>query len=536
MQSFHRFLAFSLITLLLGCTGKSCAKKEVAALPDTFVWALYTEPKAFDPGLSEDAYGTFVLNQLFEGLANYHPETLKPIPGVATHWEVSPDGITYTFYLRSDAKWSNGDPVTAHDFEYAWKRALDPKTASRYAWIMFFIKNSEEFNSGTLTDPNSVGVKAINDTTLVVTLKNPTPFFPEVVCFTTFYPVHQKTVETYGENWTRAENMVSNGAYKLVDWQPNQHFLLEKDPLYWDAANVSIPKVKFLTIEDRETALKLYEEGVVHYIEEIPEVKMPLFRDRPDFYNTPYLTTFLLLINTTKKPFDDKRVRQALNMALDKKQITDVFQKGDFPATHLTPKGMLGYIPPEGKSYDPEGARALLTEAGYSDPKTFPKFTLAYSSGTQYQKIAEMAQNFWKTNLGIDIELLSYEWKVLVQNYEKGNYDVGRMNWVGDYMDPQTFLGFFTAPEVHHTGWINPQYDALVNEIAAAELDPQKRFALLQEAEKIFLDEMPAIPVYHHSRPILVDSRVTGFYPNLQQLHPLKFAAFKNPNEDVGKK
>ncbi|MDO8643603.1 MAG: peptide ABC transporter substrate-binding protein, partial [bacterium] len=421
-----------------------------------------------------------------------------------------------------------GLPVTAHDFEYSWKRVLNPATASQYAYILYFIKGAEEYNTGKVKDPAMVGVKALGDFKLQVQLTHPTPFFPHLVSYYTYRPVPKKTVERHGDKWTHPEHIVSNGAYRIVSWIPQKEILMGKNPHYWEADNVKIPKAKFLPVEDRETALKLHLNGKVHYSEDLPYLKIPELKKRGDYQDGPAFITYYYQFNTRRKPFDDVRVRRALNRAIDKKRITEFMKKGDFPVTHLTPSGMKGYTPPEGDSFDPVQAKKLLAEAGFTDPATFPAVSIYYNTSENHKTIAELIQHMWKENLGISVGLINQEWKVVTQTYQSGNYDIGRMAWIGDYLDPYTFLTLLTSgSQQNETGWGNSVYDDLVLNQSAVESNPKKREKLLQTAEKLLLDETVIIPLYQYNLPILVDPRLKGFYNNPLKHHPLKFASFE---------
>ena len=513
--------------------GSACSKmvKEKAPLPDMLVWENFAEPPSLDPGLSSDDASANVITQLFEGLAEYDPKTLAPVPGVATRWEVSPDGLTYTFYLRGNAKWSNGDPVTASDFEYSWKRVLDPATAAQYAYILYFVQNAEEYNTGKIRDPKSVGVKALSPTRLQVTLKEPTPFFPSLTCFHAYRPVHKATVEKFGNQWTKAENMVGNGAYKMVTWVPMKEIILKKNQNYWDAANVRIVNIKFLPTEDQETALKQYLSGFSHFIRFMPYLQIPEMSKRPDFHSGAQLVTYYYQFNTHRKPFDDPRVRRALNMGIDRKRITDLLQKGDVPTNHLTPK-MAGYNPPEGPDFSPEAAKKLLAEAGFTDPKTFPSFSIIYNTDQNHKAVAEMIQNMWKKNLGIEATLQNVDWKVLIDTYQKTKeFSVGRTGWVGDYIDPYAFVSLFTSTSTqNNTGWSDPTFDNLVLNQIPKELNLKNRADMMQKAEAILLEASPIIPIFHYGSSMLIDTRLKSFYPNVQNIHPAKFAYFKEEN------
>lgn len=519
-------LLFTQCTTGGGCSGKKRGSE--AALSRTFVWNNHSEPPSLDPGVATDSASSSIITQLFEGLTEYHPKTLQPLPGVAEKWEISGDGKIYTFHLRPNAKWSNGDRVTADDFEYSWKRVLNPKLASEYAYILYPIVGAEDFNTGKTKTPEKVGVKALDKTTLQITLNNPTPYFLQMVTFKTFRPVHRPTVEKWQALWTRAEYMVSNGPYRLATWISHKEIVIEKNPHYWDRDNVKIGRAKFLPIEDLETGLKMSQTGKIHFSDDLPPLKIPSLRGQPGFHAGPELATYFYYFNTNRPAFKDKRVRQALNLAIDKQKLVEVMQKGDWPATTLVPPDVGDYASPKGESFNPEKARQLLAEAGFGDPATFPKYSVFYNTNEGHKMIAEIMQSMWKQNLGIDIGILNQEWKVVLNNYTLRRYDIGRMGWIGDYADPHTFLNqFTTGSQQNRTDWSNPEYDLLVTQLSAETKDPKKRFELLKKAEEILLDEMPILPIYYYNHAFLLDTRVEGFYHNLQDFHPLKFVSFK---------
>lgn len=522
-----RAFLLSLALILAGCSGfKSCSTK-TAGTPETLVINNYGEPTSLDPVHIYEMVSAPIVLQMFQGLTELHPQTLEVMPGVATDWKVSGDGLTYTYYLRKNAKWSNGDPVTAHDFEYSWKRALDPKTGVRFAPILFYLENGQAFNEGK-ADANTVGVTAVDDYTLVVKLRAPTPFFEELSGFYTYFPVHQKTVETFGDDWTKPENIVCNGPYKLVHWIPQKEVLLEKNSYFWDASNVKIAKAAYLPLDDLHTALKKYLNGESHFNPQLPTLEIRGLKDRPDFHSQAEFRTYFITINTARKPFDDIRVRKAFAMAIDKERIVETLGRGDLVADAFVPPGMSGYISPSGLPYDPVAAKALLTEAGFGDPSTFPHFTFLYNTDENHKLLAEQLQNMWKENLGIDIAIQNMEYKSLLKVYEPENHDFGLLRWIGDYLDPHTFLDMFTSTsDFNHSNWSSETYDSIVTRTSFEERDQAKRFAMLSQAEKIFVDEVPAIPLYHSTLPFLLDPRVKGIYGNLTNDHPIRYAYFE---------
>lgn len=329
-----------------------------------------TEPKTLDPGLMTGNTEFNIASQLLEGLVQYDPETLKPIPGMATHWEISDDMLTYTFHLRQGAKWTNGDPVTAHDFVYSWERVLNPKLAAEYAYQLFYIKNGKNYYEKKIKDFSKVGVKAVDDSTLVITLEHPTAFWLDLLAFHTLLPVNKKCVDKYGEKWTRPENIVTNGPFKMTEWKPKDRIVMVKNEDYYEADKVKLTKIIAISIESDMTSIRMFETGETEWVRTIPVQVIDKWLGKPVVHITPFLATYYYRFNVTKPPFNDKRVRMAFNLAVDKKAITDkILKQGQIPATTFVPPGTRGYIPPAGPGYNPEKARKLLQEAGYKVKK-----------------------------------------------------------------------------------------------------------------------------------------------------------------------
>lgn len=329
-----------------------------------------TEPKTLDTGLMTGNTEFNIASQLFEGLVQYDPKTLKPIPGMATHWEISDDQLTYTFHLRQGAKWTNGDPVTARDFVYSWERVLNPKLASEYAYQLFYIKNGKKYYEKKITDFKQVGVEAVDDATLVITLENPTAFWLDLLAFHTLLPVNRKCVDKHGEKWTRPENIVTNGPFKMTEWKPKDRIIMVKNEDYYDAGKVKLTKIIAISIESDMTSIRMFETGETEWVRTIPVQVIDKWLGKPVVHITPFLATYYYRFNVTKPPFNDKRVRMAFNLAVDKKAICDkILKQGQIPATTFVPPGTSGYTPPPGPGYDPGKARKLLQEAGYKVKK-----------------------------------------------------------------------------------------------------------------------------------------------------------------------
>lgn len=489
-------------------------------------WNNGAEPELVDPGVSVGSPDGNVCRMLWEGLTVNHPETLEPLPGMAERWEMSGDGLVYTFHLRK-AVWSDGRPVTAGDFVYSWRRVLSPSTASRYAGLMYYLKNGEAFNKGTITDSTQVGVVAADDSTLIVTLESPTAYWIRLTSFYTYMPVPQWCVEQYGDRWSRPGNVVNNGPFLLTDWKPNDRFVYAKNPTYWDAANVKLDGAVMYSIDDLNTSLNLYKAGVTDWNPSgyLPAQFIPYVRDKADFRTAPYLGVYFYSVSMKNPVLRDKWVRKALAYSIDRESITrDLFKGARIPWGNYTAQGHAGYTPPPGLTFDPEYARECLAKAGYPGGKGFPKISILFNTSEDHRKIAEVAQALWRQHLGIEVELSNQEWGSYLKAATSLDYDVARRSWIGDYPDPNTFLAtMVTGDGNNRTGWSNAEYDRLIKE-AGREADAGRRFELLRQAETLLLDECPVIPIYNYMLTELIKPYVRGVHPTQTDTHPMKFA------------
>lgn len=486
--------------------------------------SLEQDPEYLDPGLVAGAYGVQVTANVWEGLYSWHPQTAEPVPALAVSHEVSKDQKTYTFKIRTDAKWSDGKPVTAHDFVYAWQRVVNPETASQYAFFLYGFENGKAINQGDITDFSKLGAKAIDDHTLEVRLTAPTPYFLSLLAMPTLYPVPKWAVDAHGPKWTHAGYAVSNGPFKIQEWNPRQDILVVKNDLYWDAANVKLPGVRYFPIEDHDTAHRMYEAGELDVALKLPDMKIPkLAESHPDYVKHPWVATYYYRLNVKDPALQDMRVRQALALSIDRDALVNKFLQGTgLPSASMVPGGLAGYTPATGHEYNPEKAKALLAEAGYADMSTFPELTILYNTQERHKLIAQVVQQMWRQNLGVRTKLFNQEWKSYIASMRQGNYSVARSAWVGDYADPNTFLDYLTTDSTQNfTNWGNAQYDQLLLD-AAQETDPAKRLDLLQQAEKIILTEAPVVPVFSYVKHMLVKPYVKGFYGNVQDQHAMK--------------
>ena len=492
---------------------------------DEFTFAIAGEPETLDPGLMRGVNEAAIAFQIFEGLTEYPLGEGDQQPGVATRWTVSPDGLTYTFFLRADARWSNGDPVTAEDFRYSWLRVLDPKLASPYAEMLFPIKGARDLLEGRITDPALVGVEVVDPQTLRVTLDAVAPFFLELTAFHTYRPVHRATVLAHGDRWTRPENIVTNGPFHPVEWTPDQHLKLVRDAQYWDRENVAFARVNILPIQENSTMVTLFEAGQLDWSGtlDLPTIRINELRRRPEYHEDPYHGVYFYRFNVTLDPLRDNKVRRALSMAVDREAILTVIKSGHRAATTFVPS-MPGYVSAEPfDTFDPVKARALLAEAGFPGGKGFPRMSVLYNTQENHKRIAEMIQQMWTRDLGIEVGLQNQEWKVYLKSQASLDYAISRSGWIGDYHDPMTFLELWTTGNGNNnTGWSDREFDGLIDR-ARHEGDPKVRLEQLRQAEGVLLQRGPVLPIYHYALPYLLNPAVKGFAPHLLNLHPVKY-------------
>ena len=492
------------------------------------------EPEYLDPGLITESEGGTVTHDTFEGLYQYGPTHKEWLPGVAESHEVSLDGKTWTFKLRKTAKWSDGKPVTAHDFEWSWKRVLDPTTGSRYSGIMWVLDGAKAYNQNSDKTKSvelreKVGAKALDDYTFQVRLLAPTPYFLQLTAFYTFAPVPRHVVEKFGDKWARPENMVSNGPWTVTEWVSHQRIVAEKNPHYWDSEVATFDRINFLITQENTPAHNMYESNEIDFLEnKLPPPVLPRYRRErfPDMQTSPYLGVYFYMFNVKRKPFDDVRVRQALNLAVNKAKIGKfVVKGGQEAATSIVHPGLedTGYTLARGAQHDPDEARRLLAEAGFPGGKGFPYFKISYNTLETHKQLAEYVQQQWKRELGITCDLDNMEWKVLLKKQHAREFDMSRLAWIGDFLDPLTFLDLWEGDNPNNrTNWNHTGYNDLVA-AARLEADPQKRLGLLNRAEQIYVEELPSMPLYYYVNHDLVKPWVKGYKAHLQGVHSTRF-------------
>jgi oligopeptide transport system substrate-binding protein len=479
------------------------------------------EPQSLDPHKSEGVPESNLQRDLYEGLTIDGPDGI--VPGAASHWEISDDGLVYIFHIRPDGRWSNGDPVTAHDFEFGLRRSVDPKTLSNYSIMLRPILNAEAVIAGQLP-PESLGVRALDDHTLEIRLSGPTPYFLGVLNHSSAFPVHRATVEKYGDRWARPGRLVSNGAYRLRDWVMQSHIVSERNPYYWDNANTTIDEVWYYPIENQSTELQRYRANALDMTYDLPFRQLGWIRSNlPDELQIhEYLGIYYFGINVTREPFrDNVKLRKALNLAIDRDIITSqVTTAGEIPAYGYVP-GAAYYeqVVPEWAGWTQaernEEARRLYREAGYS-PEQPLRLQILYNTHENHRTISVAVSSMWKEVLGIDTELINEEWKVYLETRRtKQTTQVYRAGWIGDYNDAYNFLEILHSESgLNDSGWSNARYDELLA-LASQENDRARRAQLMHEAEEIILEELPVIPIYFYVTKRLVKPWVGGYQPHI---------------------
>ena len=531
----HRYFSLLMIALLalaLSACGERERDVDKAAQEGIMLIGNGSEPKSIDPHLGTGVTENRIIQTMVEGLIAYHPDDdTVPYPGVAQSWESNDDFTVWTFKLRDNAKWSNGDPVVASDFVYSWERILSPALGAEYAEMLYVIDNAAAFHQGEISDFGAVGVKALDDYTLQVTLEGSTPYFLSMLKHYSFYPVNPKVVEEFGgmtnrqSGWSTVENFVGNGPFQITAWNTNDFLEVERNPYYWDADNVGLNGIRFLPIENLNTEHTAFQGGRLHVTYEVPADRIPRLRDAndPALRIDPYLGSYFYRVNVTREPFNEPRVREALSLAIDRNLIVGrVSQGGQTPATGFVPGGISGYPTSDAIAFDPERAKQLLAEAGYPGGEGFPQAEILINTSENHRKIAEAIQAMWRDTLGVDIGIFNQEWKVYLDSQSSLNYDVSRAGWIADYVHPMTFLEIFTAGNGNNdTGWENAEYDRLIRAAQTASSEDE-RTALMAQAEAILLDELPVVPIYWYTRPRMIDPRVEGWNPKLLDNRPYK--------------
>jgi len=524
---FNKTISFLMLMLFISLTGCGSGESNISLGNRTGIlyWGNGTEPASLDPHIATGVPEHHIMSSVMEGLVLKDRKSLEPRPGVAESWTISDDGRIYTFKLRDDARWSNGDPHIANDYVWSWWRALQPALGNQYAYMLFPIKNAKRYYDRETEDFGDVGVKALDQRTLQVTLTNPTPYFLQLLDHYSLFPVHQATIEKFGNadqrgtRWSYEGNLVSNGPFKLDEWKINRHITVTRNLHYWDNDNVALNGIVFKPVENTVTEERMFRAGQLHVTSNVPADKISTYRksNSTELKIAPYLGTYFYRLNIKTPQLQDRRVRRALGMAIDREKLVENITKGgQIPAYTMTPPGTMGYYPTSTLAFDPEGAKNLLSEAGYPNGEGFPAIEILYNTNEGHRKIAVALQEMWKDYLNIDIKLLNQEWKVYLATESAGDYQISRGGWIGDYVDPNNFLDMFLCGGGNNrTGWCNEEYDRLILEVAPSQSSHEERLAVFQQAETMLLDDMPIIPVYTYTSVKLVDSSVENLDGNI---------------------
>jgi len=482
------------------------------------------EPKSLDPAVIDGIWEAQITGDMLLGLTTEDAES-KPIPGAAESWETSDDGLTWTFRLR-DHTWSDGVPVTAEDFVFAWRRILDPKTAAPYAYYLYPIKNAREANTGR-QPATALGVSAPDAKTLIVTLANPVPFMTEFLTHQTMFPVPRHAVEAKGADWSKPGNLVSNGAYVLKEWVPNDHVTLVKNPRFYDAANVKIDVVNYFPTPDGDAALRRLRAGELDTQDPIPPPQIDFLRaNMADALKiAPTLTIAYVSINISRKPLDDVRIREALNLAIERETLVDrIIKLSDLPAYNMVPPGTANYPGGVQMRFKPmpfeqrlARAQELMRAAGHTPERPLRIRWATTTNAVTRQTIAPL-QEMWR-RIYVDAQIDQSDTQVNYQKLEDGDFELGSAGWIADYNDPSNFLDVLRAGGGNNYGrYANPEFDALLDQ-ATAERDLAKRGQMLAQAEQMMLDDYPMVFVRFQTQPVIVQPYVKGWSPSSKQIN-----------------
>lgn len=495
---------------------------------------LSTEPPSLDWSLATDHVSFNVIANLMVGLTEFDHQ-LKPAPVIAKSWDILEGGRKLVFHLRNDVSWSDGKKVRAQDFEYSWKRLLDPKTASQYAYILFDIENAQEYHEGKEPDASAVGVKAQDDFTLTVRLRHPASYFLAITTFESTFPHRQDIIEQFGSRWTEPENIVTNGPFLLSSWKHENEIELKANPRYFRGPP-PMDKVTLLMVKEKTTAVAMYEQGQLDFLDDhsIPALDKDRLAKQRGFKRVPQLRGEYYGFAVDRKPFNDPRVRKAFAMAIDRSVFPRILHGGETPASSWIPPGMLAHNPRIGLPFNPPEARRLLRQAGYPQGKGFPRIVLGYDNEEDRKLVAEAVQGMWQRNLGVIVGLENQEWKVYLKKLQNDPFPVFRDGWGADYPDPDNFMKLFTSTSGNnHLRWNNNRYDQLV-EHAAREFDAKKRIKLYDEAQKILCETyLPMMPLYWRTESTLLNPQFTGLEMNsmgrldLHRVRPLEPAELR---------
>ena len=527
------FIVFGLSFLLTSCRRQS--NIEEANDAGILIIGNSNEPKGLDPHLVSGVLESNIIRALFEGLCVEDPAIDgKALPGVAMKWTPNKEFTEWTFDLNPEAKWSDGEDVTAHDFVFSYKRMLspDPNWPAQYSEMLYFLKNAQEYNKGKITDFAQVGAKAVDKHTLLLTLRGPIPYLPELTKHYTWYPVpehivlkHGKINTAFSSQWTRPGNLVSNGPFQLKTWTTNHKIEVERNPHYWDAETVSLNGIRYLPVKNYYTETRMYGDEQLHLTYTVPSELIPFAKENygSQLRQENYVGVRFLRVNTLREPFTNPKVRRAFALAIDQQAICEkILQGGQKPASGIVPP-FGEYKPPAIIQFDPVKAKELLAESGYESTSAFPDITILTTDSETGRREAEALQAMWKEHLGINVRIIQREWTTYLQKQYDADYDLCAGGWIGDYLDPTTFLEMWiTDGGNNNTGWGSETFEEYLHE-AENTADVSQRMATLAKAEETLLDDTPVLPIYWYTTTYLIRPEVKNWHPPLLNNHPFKF-------------
>lgn len=517
------------ISVLLVALYGGCGRQEEPGPPGlpapgtVFAFVIPSEPETFDPALMSDPSNFTLLSALFEGLTAFDPRDASPVPGVAARWEISPDGLTYTFHLRR-AMWSNSQPILATDFLYAWRRILDAATGSPFAALLYPVANARGYHLGEMSDFSEVGLSAPDESTLIVRLEHPAPYFLHVLAYPALAPVPPERLAAHGPRWALPQNLICNGAFIIEQHVPGVAIQLRRNSAYWDSRSVKLLYATAVVEHDLRHSFVPYLNGDADWITSIMPHQAGLVSDRADFHTTPLLGTFFLCFNTDASPVDDPFVRKALNLAIDKRDICEnILLAGQQPAATLVPPSLPAYAPPAAIASDADAARLALADAGFPDGSNLPPIQILCNDHPVVLLIAEAIRRSWSDTLNVHAEVVALPYDAFGETLQRGEFIVATYSWLADFPDPVNFLELFSSESEHNfTSWHDENYDSLLAQARHA-VGPASRMALLRQAEELLLERANVIaPVYHYAEAYLLAPRVENFFENVLNIHPLK--------------
>jgi len=523
------FFLFPLVIVLAGlnaCTSGE-SNVETGNHDGIFHMGFGFGARSLDPQVATDSSSANIMWAIHEGLVISDVYTLESKPGVAESWEISDDGKVYTFKIRDNAKWSDGSPLTAEHVYWSFKRHLTPELGNPWSFMLFPVINAEAYVRGDIDNFEQVGFKLLDGNRFEIELSNPTPYFLQLLAHASSAIVSKEAIEAHGEItsrfslWTRAGNLISNGPFYLSRWDINQPIEVKRNPNYWGHDEVSLNEIHFHSVEVTSTEERMFKAGQLHKTNILPDSKVAEYRENnpESLVLAPYLGTYFYSFNMKREPFDDPRVRKALSMTINREAIVETLMYGiTTPSYAMVPPGTIGYQPPKTFEYNPDEARRLLAEAGYPNGEGFREFELIYNTNEAHRQIAVAIQQMWKEELNLDVTLANQEWKVYLDTQDNFDFDVSRAGWIGDYVDPMTFLDLGTSANGSNTAaFYDDHYDDLIFNYVPAATTPEERLARFYEAETYLMEQMPFAPIYTYATRYLLHPSVKGLPANLRQ-------------------